>query len=227
MATRFYLTNTSASASPTVDAGWEITDVNFVRRLMRTKSQLPFFLALNDGSATVPITTTQDIVRYQFISQALRPQTISGTLSLVIRCSENATTNNAFLAVVAKVFSADGTTARGTLFSNYNQDTEYPITASAATRIVNAQAVSAIAAQDGDIIVVEIGSHAAAPTAAGSFIQRFGNNAASDFALTSGLTTDLNPWIEFSADIQFQNALPNNHQSVRAGNGISVNERIK
>jgi hypothetical protein len=54
---------------------------------------------------------------------------------------------------------------------------------------------------------------------------RQGNSAASDFALTAALTTDLNPWMEFSTDI-FGTKL-NNYQSARVGDGMSGAERIR
>jgi hypothetical protein len=58
--------------------------------------------------------------------------------------------------------------------------------------------------------VLDIGAHAAAPTVAGTYNGRAGTNAATDFALTSGLTTDLNPWCELSRNLNatvFQNYL--------------------
>ena len=50
-------------------------------------------------------------------------------------------------------------------------------------------------------LVLEIGSNAAGPTAAGNFRHRIGCAAATDFALTTALTTDLNPWFELSHNL--------------------------
>jgi len=79
--------------------------------------------------------------------------------------------------------------------------------------------------QVGDRLVVEVGGHAAGPSAGGSYTMRFGNNAASDFALTSALTTDLNPWVEISQTLHEDRFT--NYQSIRADDGISVGERIR
>ena len=225
MATRFYFPRSgTAGISPNVDAGWEITAVT--RRPLVYKGRLSLIEALaNETAVTVPITTTQDIVGFQFVSEPLRAQIISGTFGLVIRTFENANTNNVTLAVVVRAISQD-LAIRGTLVSNFNVDaSEFNLTASAATRIANAVAVTQTTVQDGDRIVVEVGGHAAAPSAAGSYTMRFGTNAASDFALTSGLTTDLNPWCEFSANIFAD--LPNNFKHIRAETGMSVAEKIR
>ncbi len=227
-ATRFYFPSgilMNSPVSPAYDAGWEQTGGAFTRKILIYKPKLSFTTIVAGFNVTIPITTTQDILTNQFISEPIPAQRITGTFSLVIPCDENATTNNATLAVVVKVVSQDGGTVRGTLFSVFGTDTEFPLAASVATRIVNTQAVTALTTQPGDRIVVEVGAHAAAPTAAGNFDLKFGYNKASDFALTSALTTDLNPWCEFSQDL-FGTQL-NNYQFIKAGDGISVGEKIR
>lgn len=226
MATRFYFTRISSGASYSTGAGWEDTiSGNLVRLQLLRKTALPTLSTLTDTSSTVPITTTQDILNAKFVSDPIPPQRIIGTVSLVIRCSEDATTTNATLAVQIRVLSQDLNTQRGILFSNFDQDTEFALTASAATRIVNAQAVTELTTQPGDRIAVEMGVHATAPSVAGSAVLRYGTSAATDFALTSGLTTDLNPWIEFSQDIW--DADLNNYQFVKVGDGMSTTEKIR
>lgn len=224
MATRFYLSlSVSPPVSPAFDANWEQTG-QATRGVLRRKSMLSVLEALTDSAAiTVPITTTQDILNRQFVSDLIPPQLISGTVSIVVRGLESATTANVHNAYSLRVINDDGT-VRGTLASFFSTATEY--TASAQTRIINAVAVTALATLPGDRLVLEYGGHAAAPTAGTTYTQRFGDNAASDFALTSGLTTDLNPWIELSQDIWA--AMPNNYQFVGAGSsGMSVSEKIR
>lgn len=228
MATRFYLQFGTTPSNPVNDAGWNI--VTSGRNLLEPKNQQRVLNALADlGAITIPITTTQNIACRQFVSNPIPPQIITGTFSLVIRCFESAITANAFLAVVARVVGQNygglGDVVRGTLFSVFSTDTEFALSGAAATRIVNAQAVTQVQSQPGDRIVVEIGVRAVAPTAAGSYTMRWGSNAASDFALTSGLTTDLNPWCEFSQDLF--TPVPENYKSLKAGSGISTTERIR
>jgi hypothetical protein len=225
MATRFYLQDTTTSqVNPAFGGGWEQTGQATRRRLYR-KLLSPVATTLANSQVTVPITTTQDILNRQYVSEPLRRQVISGTFSMVIRCFENANSNNATLAVVVKLVSQDGSVVRGTLYSNFNADTEFPLSGSTATRIINAGSLTQTTAEEGDRIVVEIGVHAAAPSASGSANQRFGNSAASDFALTSALTTDLNPWVEFSQD--FWPEVPNNYKSLKGESAGYFSDRIR
>lgn len=227
MATRFYLHTTPVSSiSPTKDAGWEGSPDNaaFHGSLVE-KTGLTTLSTLNNQTTTTTSGLTEDDLVFQFVSQPIPPQNITGTVSSVVRCSEANALFNVTLAIVVRVLSQDGTAIRGTLFSTFNTDTEFPLDASAATRIVNAQAVTALTTQPGDRIVVEYGGHAAAPTATGATTIRFGSSTASDFALTSALTTDLNPWIEFSQNIWSSDT--NNYQFVKVGNGMSSTEKIR
>lgn len=226
MATRFYFPaegSGTPNISPSFDAGWEQTGQGTRLKLLRKSGLSTLSTIANNGTRTVPITTTQDILCNQFVSDPIPAQRIIGTVSLVIRVRESAATANVTLAVVVKVVSQDGGTVRGTLFSTFNTDTEFPTTA--ATRIVNAQAVTELTTQPGDRLVVEIGGHAAGPTAATTYTMRQGNSAATDFALTSALTTDLNPWFEMSQNIW--GGVENNYSFVRVGDGMSVSEKIR
>ena len=227
-ATRFYLPaegSGAPSVSPAFDAGWEQT-AQATRLKLLNKLNLSALSTLTDtGTRTVPITTSQDILCNQFVSDPLPPQRFltDTTVSAVIRVLASATTENATLAVVVKVVSQDGGTLRGTLFSTFSTDTTF--LATAATRILAASALTALTTQSGDRLVVEIGAHANAPTTAGTYTMRQGNSAATDFALTTALTTDLNPWVEFSSDILGTQL--NNYQFIKAGNGMSVTEKIR
>lgn len=222
MATRFYLSDVGDEpVAPSYDSNWEVvTDAN--RKPLIRKLLLETADALNYRTVDIPDAVSQDILSYQFISEPLRAQVIAGTVSLVIKCSENLITANASLAVVVNLFSQDGQTLRGTLFSVFSTDSEFGTTAS--TRIVNTQNLTQLTAQEQDRIVVEIGATVSTPVLS-TFVLYRGNNAASDFALTSGLTTDLNPWIEFSQDLF--SPMPNNYQFVSAGDGTSVTEKIR
>lgn len=234
MPTRFHLHASGSIAAPNnpaFDSGWEQTgqatrlpmDVNTMKSAVTTLA--------NSSAITVPITTTQQILGYQFTSnQVFKPARLDASVlfSMVIRGLENATTNNVFLAYVLRAFSADGLTALATLASSMtNAGTEF--VATAATRIfgngTSTVALTAATLNQPWRLVAEIGGHAQAPSAAGSYTYRAGCSAASDFALTSALTTDLNPWLELSANL---NALRmNNYQGVRVGSGMGCSERIR
>lgn len=232
MATRFYLqASGSAVASPGFDAGWEQTG-QAVRLPMPQKNKLIARTTLADaGAVTVPITTTQDILGFQFVSDdVFLPVRITAqdVFSMVIRGLENATTSNAFLAYVLKAVSPDGATSLGTLSSDFaGGGTEF--VATAATRIfgngTTTVALTATTISQPWRLVLEIGAHATGPTAAGSYTYRFGTSAATDFALTSALTTDLNPWMELSLNLNATKF--NNFMAVRVGSGMWCSERVR
>lgn len=234
MPSRFYFPAEGSGApdiSPAFDAGWEQTgQATRLKLLLKTELSVKSTLA-DTGTRTVPITTTQDILCNQFVSRVIPPQRFdtSTTLSAVIRVFESATTANVTLALVVRVVDSTGA-ARGTLFSTFNVDTEFALSASAATRIQAATAITALTTLPGDRLVVEVGGHAAAPSAATTYTMRQGTSAASDFALTTALTTDLNPWVELSKDV-FGVKLNNYNAGVDSKDGnagvISVSGRIR
>lgn len=215
MATRFYFDRGSAGgALVTVDPSWGRT-LDFIQNLrLLPKNLTPVITTLSNGvAATIPITTTESIVCQQFVSPPLPAQIFTGTVSAVIAVFQSVTTANATLAMSVRLVSQDGGTIRGTLFSIFGTDTAYATTQS--TRIVNAQSITPMTLQQGDRIVVEVGVQATAPSTSGTFNSRFGFIAQADFALTSALTTDLNPWIEFSQDIYAGNYLRKVNRGLR------------
>lgn len=219
MATRFYFDRpTVPSISPTVDSSWGASATGFLRRLLTPKltASVASTLASSAGAFTVGATSLS-YAGYQYVGPPMPPQPINGTVSLVAFMSENNATVNATLAASIRVLSQDGGTQRGVLYSVFGTDTELDITD--ATRIINTQTVTSTTIQGGDRIVVEVGVKLAAG-AAGAFAITNGLSAASDYALTSALTTNLNPWIEFSADLEFGLAF-NNYATVKVGNGMS------
>lgn len=227
MASRFYLSPTvAADVSPSFNGGWEQTG-QATRRKMYLKTTLSVVETLTSSSAiTVPITTTQDILCYQFVSDPLPAQRLIGTCSFVMRCIESATTANVTLAGVLAVVSGDGSTVRGTLFSTFNTGTEFA-TGTAATRFWVTQALTDLTIVQGDRLVLEIGAHAAGPTAGTTYTMRSGYSSATDLAYSTGVTTDNNPSLELSQTL-FGTPF-NNYQSVDCVSAavISVTEKIR
>lgn len=209
------------------DAGWEDPGAfPLTTPGLTPKNQLTIAGGFSNSTGAASATGTRDVFRTSFVSPPLTSAgRIAGTFSMVIRCSETNASDNASLAVVVRLFSGDGKTLRGTLYSNFNADTEFPLVASAATRIVNAGAITPATAYPGDRLLVELGFHTAVSTTTGNCTLRIGVGAATDFALTSALTTDLNPWCEFSQDLF--STQPNNYKNVMVGNGMSTGERIR
>ena len=174
-------------------------------------------------SATVPITTTQDILMAQYTSFAISAQTITGTVSLVAnQCNQDASTNNCTLAVNIYVVSNDGATVRGVLFSVYGTGTNFSF-ASANAKIVSLGTLTSQIAQEGDRIVVEMGVRTTAPTTAGSASLLLATTSINDSALSTGAGL-ANSWVEFSQDIYADTNLGNYGNYVRVGNGMSRSE---
>lgn len=227
MATRFHFQDTTVpSISPAFDASWEQTGGADRRVLVRKGTQTVLTALANQAAQTVPITTTQQILSRQYLTEPLPSRVrIEGTFSIILRGLENASTNNAYLAYVLRLLSSDGSIVRGTLASQMSTTGATEWLSTAATRIFSAVAITAITAEQGDRICLEIGGHAQAPAAAGSYTHRYGNNAATDFALTSALTTDLNPWCEFSANLYNYSGEGGNYAGGSTPDGVVAAER--
>jgi hypothetical protein len=203
MATRFYLpTAGTPGASPTPDANWE--------RAIAAATTWPMPTAKSNSALTTYIslfgaTATSQTRWHSWVSGTLDVnQTISGTMSMVIgKCAETTTSGDAHLAFSARVMQGDTSSVRGTLLLYHATSTEFPLTASAATRIHSARAITTVNALAGDRIMLDIGIHGVTP-ANENMQMRFGDpTAAADFALTAALTTDLDPWWELSSTLTF------------------------
>lgn len=208
MATRFYLPGSASvpPVDPSPGAIWDVTTGYDTRSTDTVKSNTAITTAARAKGSTVAWDDRLDVV---FVSaRQLAAQTISaGTFSMVARAVESATTGDFYLQTRIKVVSPDGSVERGDLFSGETltavvatvgaRNEEFGTTS--ATRIKNAIATSAVTAQQGDRIVISVGARGGGTTSATTFNLRFGDpTATADFALTSGLTTDLCPWVELS-----------------------------
>ena len=210
MATRLYLqsSGTAPISSPAIaNGGWERNRSDYFLSTMKTTKQNT---ALVTKSAVFGATTTSQTRIATFVSDTLSTnQTISGTFSLVIgKCAETSAYGDAHLAYALRV--VDGTTGahKATLATLMGTSTEFPLIASAATRIVKAAAITTYSASAGDRLVLEVGIHGVTPENQ-TMQMRFGDpTATSDFALTAGLTTDLVPWAEISANLTFGDPPP-------------------
>jgi hypothetical protein len=215
MATRFYLPANTAPTPPitvTPSASWDVTTAFDSRPTTTFYTGTAITAGSRAKGSAVANTNRLDV---QFIgSQKLDAQTIAvGTFSAVMRTVESAATTNAWLQVIIRVVDATGGTVRGTIFAGQTQTTTPSATVGAvneefgttsATRILNAVATTAVTTQAGDLIVIETGARIGGTTSADTTTLRYGDDSTkSDFALTSGLTSDLNPWVELSANLVF------------------------
>lgn len=212
MSTRFFIhANLNAPISPVFSSVWDETSAANPRT-MNTNNIDTTFSNLSAAEVTASSTNARDICARQCISDPIigsRP--ISGTLKGQILMSESSTNANMLPQVVLRVISGDGTIVRGTLYAGDTRTTnvdELP------TTLTNQQIPGAgispvtltqVDALDGDRIVAEIGARLNNTTSTTYTVTfRIGHSTtAADLSEGGSETTDLNPWIELSEDINF------------------------
>jgi len=209
VATRFYLPSSGTSPLDSLadSAIWNEVAACFYRApLVTTKSNT----SLTDFSENFTAGTTANLIIAQFTSVALSSGisfTTSHTLSGVIRGLEANWACDAYITTAVRVVSGDGATVRGTIFQAISTPELNYTTAK--TRIWNAVNLTAVTAQTGDRIVVELGFWGQTPDTGYDVTIRLGDpSGTADFALTEDLVTDLCPWIELSPDLTFSAAAP-------------------
>ena len=201
--TRFYLQSTGTGAvNPAfADGGWERDHASYASRPMSTAKANS---ALTTVTGVFGATATSQTRYHTFVSDTLDvAQTISGNFTMVIgKCAETSTNGDAHLAYALRVVTGAGV-HRATLATSMTTISEFAVIASAATRIIASVAVTGFSASAGDRLVLEVGIHGVTP--ANEVMQmRFGDpTAVADFALTTALTTDLDPWAELSQTLTF------------------------
>lgn len=212
--TRFYLPSTGAAAvSPAYDAEWDDT-ANAASRLTMVRTRISSaFATINVSETGGSSASPRDLLARQYVSEPIvGAQTISGTLKGQMSMTEDSFLANFLPQMVVRVVSNDGSSVRGTLYAG---DTR---TTSNVDEMFNGQltnlknpadaispvALSSVAAQNGDRIVVEVGARANNTQTTDYVLSaRFGDNAGSDLTEGGTETTDLNPWVQFSAAINF------------------------
>lgn len=202
MPSRFYFSTTAHALSPiTPRADWERSIAAAVTKQSPTvKSNT----ALADTAALMGSTATSQTRWMSFLTDPLPTNftfTTAHTVSMVVRGLESGLTEDAHLAFVLRVMQGDTSTERGLLLAFMATSTEF--TTAAQTRIHAARAFGAnVNALAGDRLCLEVGIHAVTAANAANITLRFGDpSGTADFALTSGLTTDLCPWWEISPDV--------------------------
>jgi len=192
--TRFYLPSTGAAeVSPSFSVWTNTTGADRVRCV--TKQVYSSF-------ATKGTDTAADAGTYlnrQYVSDPIAGQTISGYVSGEVRGAYSGTVSDVSSEVIIKIVSNDGQTLRGTLldftFGTANYDTSLK-----SYWIPQCTAVTPVAAQNGDRIVIEIGGSRSTGSSSPTINQEFGDSSAANEV--EGSTTQGNPWIGFSQDIR-------------------------
>lgn len=205
MATRHYLQSSgSPDISPTVDAGWERTSPNFVRRKSSTTKASTAMASVSHTDSNQG--ANEDVVLFQFISdEVYEPVTFSGTVRLQIRAQETDSNNNMFTDFGVRAVSADGTTDLGTILAITRDGTEIN-PASLQSRSHSTTPSGTIASAFRLLMEVGAGGDPGGASPTHSFTLRVGDTAGSDLANDDTSTTDNNPYIEFSQTLTIYTA---------------------
>jgi hypothetical protein len=194
LATRFWLTSSAPPYTPTTRRGaWDVASGEDVQLLGRKPAGSAGTSSINAGSTAAD----RDVLLHRSISAgAVKAGTISGTVSWTIGVRESNVDCNAVWHVHIYVTSGDSDTPRGTLLSDYIGSTEFTTTATGTQ--ITGQAISSLAIQTGDRLVVEIGYRAQSLSTTYNSTVNYGNTGTTD--LTSGSTsvTTAPGWVEFS-----------------------------
>lgn len=203
-----------------VDSGWDYpVPTGFVRTALLTAlnaSDTPDGASQSETGSNFAETQTVagNQVHRQYVSEALTGQTIAGTFSAVLRLGESAATADAALQMIVRVVSGDGTVVRGVLYAGQSAALNATagalgeeLATSAQTRLIPAgTALSTVAVQDGDRLVVEVGTryYNTTATSMNTFIRFGADSGLTDLAFTADSTTDGAPWVEFSSPVVTQ-----------------------
>lgn len=217
MATRFYFPASGAAAvSPAISAvDW--AHINVLRRPLN---------AVNGGSAIATTTYSPDAADHlvagrahvaQFVSDVLPPQTIAAQLvKLQVRAAETIATNNLFLNWKIYAVTEDGQSVLGTLLAVRADGTEV---GTVLTNRADSATTSAFSSVVNFRLVVEIGL-GGTPTASASVdghngSMSFGENAATDLPEDDASTAALNPWVQFSQNLELKQGKSVSYEFVR------------
>lgn len=194
--TRLYLQNQSAGYSPTTFRGaWDATGSAVTKKLGATKSGTSTTVALAETSTT----NNFDVLLARFVSDPFTNNVsflanAVSTIAWIMMVTESNASANDFFHIHAYVTTGDSDTPRGTVLTDNIGGTEWTTTGTG--RGEGAKTNSAVSAQIGDRLVIEVG-YQAQNTSATSFTGtlRYGGTGAD---VTQGSTTTSQVgWVEF------------------------------
>ncbi|MFG3051891.1 hypothetical protein ACGFZP_13200 [Kitasatospora sp. NPDC048239] len=194
MATRFWLTNSAAPYTPTTRRGaWDTASGEDVQLLGRKPAGSAGTSSINVGSTAAD----RDVLLHRSISAgAIKAGTISGTVSWTVGVRESNVDLNGFWHLHIYATSGDSDTPRGTLLADYIGSTEFTTTATGTA--ISGQAVTPVAIQVGDRLVVEIGYRANSLSTTYNATINYGNTGGTDLGSGDTAVTTEPGWVEFS-----------------------------
>lgn len=162
MATRYYFPETEvADVSPTISTtDWFGGHIQTTRRQLRLTPDASALLTTSFPSEAGHHTNANSHHR-QYVSDPLGAQAISGDVKAQFQCNEQHSNNQQFLTIKVWVCSGDGSIERGVLLAVQRDDVEivgFNGTGNSENRSFGSYSLSSVNAQDGDRLVVEVGT---------------------------------------------------------------------
>ena len=210
MATRIYLPSTGAAPNaPAFDAAWGVTTG---ADRVRAVANLISGTAMASKATAETAAAAVNVLSRQYIAGPLAAGDISGTVRGQIGCQEANADADYRTQLSIRIVSPNGSTFRGTLRAVDAEALSSEFVVALTNRsiplaVLVPQALTLQTAQFGDYLVIEIGyrSHNTHTTSRAGTL-RYGDVAASDLPDNDNetVTSDYNPWIEFSQTIPMQ-----------------------
>lgn len=200
MATRFYCEATGTPAiTPSIGGTWVSTASAIIRPINVVKAGT----TIATTTISVNATALSATLFYRGVSQPLEAQTISGTVAGQFRMRmANVSGATTVSRIHITVVNSSGTVVATLLSGTSGANT---LTTTLTNRNTPASvAISSYACAAGDRISIEVGIIRTAGTTARNGDISFGSSAATDLAIDNTTTTANNPWVEFSANLTFQ-----------------------
>lgn len=199
----YFPTTVTSNISPAYAAGWDSTRLALRRQMVGVKSGT----AITTGTSIVMADggNIQGLDR-QYISDSIAAQTISGKVRGQLMVRESSTGDNIDQMYVSlRVFTADGSTVRGTLLAFGNKDTTRELISNATLRsmsIIADSTVQSVVCSDGDRIVIEIGYNVSTTGTSIAGSAKWGDNATDITWRDNTGTTDKAGWLYFANGIK-------------------------
>lgn len=201
MATRLYLPSTgSPTISPAIDAGWNQNLTGGTERVKAVTAKIGSAVAQQTWSTSGTFGPNAGFLK-QVIYGPIGAQSISGTVTVNIKASENTSAGSVETALGVRILDSTGA-VRATCFAVANSTGSHSWSGTTYASETWAETLTAQSALNGDFICIEIGYHGGGSSSSGPnqhLRLEIGDNAGSDLVGDADTTGDA--WIEFSMDI--------------------------
>lgn len=223
--TTFYLPSSGASpVVPYTGSSWSYTTGADYLRMVTAPSKTP--MATKTSTKLTTYTGSISYLSRAYVSDPLEAQTITGYVKGYLRAKVSAASSGQRLYVILGQVNQAGTISYNEIYlSSGSTENLYD-----AAKLVNRRMPQSLAlpygqainftTNDGDRLVLYVGSFSAGNANAYTIEHRFGDSAGSDLLENETDALDYNPWVEFTHEIKFKTTVG---QKFNVTGGGSIN----